>query len=66
MRNVADIAHISPLMQPGKRLVIVGGGYIGLETATVARKIGLKVTVTRSSTPHFGSCCFGKNRQFLP
>ncbi len=30
---------------PGKRLVIVGGGYIGLEVAATARELGLEVTV---------------------
>ena len=31
--------------QPGKRIAIVGGGYIGLEVAAVAAKRGLDVTV---------------------
>src|SRR5260370_5158463 len=30
---------------PGRRLVIVGGGYIGLELAAVAAKRGVEVTV---------------------
>ena len=32
-------------MKPGHRLLIVGGGYIGLEAAAVARKLGLDVTL---------------------
>ena len=31
--------------RPAKKLAIVGGGYIGLEVAAVARKHGLDVTV---------------------
>lgn len=45
VRTLADIDAMRPLFQPGRRLVIVGGGYIGLEAAAVARKLGLEVTV---------------------
>jgi 3-phenylpropionate/trans-cinnamate dioxygenase ferredoxin reductase component len=45
VRTLADIDGMRPLFQPGRRLVIVGGGYIGLEAAAVARKLGLEVTV---------------------
>jgi 3-phenylpropionate/trans-cinnamate dioxygenase ferredoxin reductase subunit len=45
VRRLADIDAMRPLFQPGRRLVIVGGGYIGLEAAAVARKLGLEVTV---------------------
>jgi len=45
VRPLADIDAMRPLFLPGRRLVIVGGGYIGLEAAAVARKLGLEVTV---------------------
>jgi 3-phenylpropionate/trans-cinnamate dioxygenase ferredoxin reductase component len=45
VRTLADIDAMRPLFLPGRRLVIVGGGYIGLEAAAVARKLGLEVTV---------------------
>ena len=45
IRSLDDIAHIKPYMQADKKVVIVGGGYIGLEFASVARKFGLKVTL---------------------
>jgi 3-phenylpropionate/trans-cinnamate dioxygenase ferredoxin reductase subunit len=32
-------------MAPGRRLVVVGGGYIGLEVAATARELGLEATV---------------------
>jgi 3-phenylpropionate/trans-cinnamate dioxygenase ferredoxin reductase subunit len=32
-------------MKPGRRLLVIGGGYIGLEAAAVARQLGLDVTL---------------------
>ncbi|MGQ0501592.1 MAG: NAD(P)/FAD-dependent oxidoreductase [Panacagrimonas sp.] len=45
LRGIADVAAIRAHFAPGRRLVIVGGGYIGLEVAAVATKLGLQVTV---------------------
>lgn len=45
LRNIADVEAMAPELLPGRKLLIVGGGYIGLEAAAVARKFGLKVTV---------------------
>jgi 3-phenylpropionate/trans-cinnamate dioxygenase ferredoxin reductase component len=45
LRGIADVAAIRARFAPGKSLVVVGGGYIGLELAAVAAKQGLAVTV---------------------
>jgi len=45
LRTIADIDHMAPEFQAGRRLLIVGGGYIGLEAAAVARQLGLEVTL---------------------
>ena len=45
LRTIADVDAMRPLCVAGKRVVIIGGGFIGLETAAVAVKLGLKVTV---------------------
>lgn len=45
LRTIADVERIRAELAPGKRLVIVGGGYIGLEVAATAREAGLEVTV---------------------
>lgn len=45
LRNIADVEAMAPELVSGRKLLIVGGGYIGLEAAAVARKFGLKVTV---------------------
>ncbi|MFV0334617.1 MAG: NAD(P)/FAD-dependent oxidoreductase [Tropicimonas sp.] len=45
IRTLEDIDRLSPEMVPGRRALIVGGGYVGLEAAAVARKLGLEVTL---------------------
>jgi len=45
LRSIADVAAMQPAFKEGARIVIVGGGYIGLEVAAVAKKNGLEVTV---------------------
>lgn len=45
LRGLADVERIRPEMISGRRLVVVGAGYIGLEAAAVARQMGLDVTV---------------------
>ncbi|TVS04642.1 MAG: pyridine nucleotide-disulfide oxidoreductase [Rhodobacteraceae bacterium] len=45
VRDLADVDAMAPEFQPRRRVVIVGGGYIGLEAAAVAAKKGLCVTV---------------------
>ncbi len=48
LRGIADVDAIRARFRPDARLVIVGGGYIGLEVAAVAVKAGLQVTVLES------------------
>jgi 3-phenylpropionate/trans-cinnamate dioxygenase ferredoxin reductase subunit len=45
LRSIADVAAIREDLKPGARMVIIGGGYIGLETAATARQLGCSVTV---------------------
>ena len=45
LRTMGDVDGIRSGIGEGKHLVIVGGGYIGLEVAAVARKLGMEVTV---------------------
>jgi 3-phenylpropionate/trans-cinnamate dioxygenase ferredoxin reductase subunit len=48
LRGIDDVKAIQPHFEAGKRLVVVGGGYIGLETAAVAAKRGLTVTIVEA------------------
>ena len=45
LRTIADVDAIRAEMAPGKNLVVVGGGYIGLEVASVGIDQGLNVHV---------------------
>jgi len=45
LRNARDVNNIKSQVIPGKHAVIIGGGYIGLETAASLRKQGMEVTV---------------------
>ena len=45
LRTIADVERIRQQMVAGRRIVIIGAGYIGLEAAAVARQMGLDVTV---------------------
>jgi len=45
LRSIEDVEQIRAEMDIGRRLVIIGAGYIGLEVAAVARNLGLDVTV---------------------
>src|SRR5271156_4089611 len=45
LRRIADVAPIQAGFKPQARVVIIGGGYIGLETAATGRKMGCEVTV---------------------
>jgi 3-phenylpropionate/trans-cinnamate dioxygenase ferredoxin reductase subunit len=45
LRTLGDAERLRAELRPGRRLVVVGGGYLGLEVAATARVLGLEVTV---------------------
>lgn len=49
MRNLADADRFAPELVPGRRVVIIGGGYIGLEAAAVCAKKGMAVTLVEAA-----------------
>ena len=50
LRNIADVDAIRARLAWAKSLVVIGGGYIGLELAAVAAKLGLGVTVLEQAS----------------
>jgi 3-phenylpropionate/trans-cinnamate dioxygenase ferredoxin reductase subunit len=45
IRGLADVDDMASEFTKGRHVLIVGGGYLGLEAAAVAAKLGLKVTL---------------------
>jgi len=45
VRTLADIDAFAPGVAAGRHVLVIGGGYIGLEAAAVAAKKGMKVTL---------------------
>jgi 3-phenylpropionate/trans-cinnamate dioxygenase ferredoxin reductase subunit len=45
LRSLADAEQLKSALGPGRRLVIIGGGYIGLEAAASARALGADASV---------------------
>ena len=45
LRDTQDVLAIKAQVNAGKQAVIIGGGYIGLETAASLRKQGMEVSV---------------------
>ncbi|MFE2179226.1 NAD(P)/FAD-dependent oxidoreductase [Streptomyces sp. NPDC059455] len=49
VRNAADIDRITDALDGVSRVCIIGGGYIGLETAAVMRQLGKDVTLLEAA-----------------
>ncbi len=45
LRSAADAEALKARLGPGKRLAVIGGGYIGLEAAASARALGAQAVV---------------------
>ncbi|MDB5424884.1 MAG: ferredoxin reductase [Phenylobacterium sp.] len=50
LRTAADAELLKATVGPGKRLAVVGGGYIGLEVAASGRGLGAEVVVLERET----------------
>jgi NADPH-dependent 2,4-dienoyl-CoA reductase/sulfur reductase-like enzyme len=48
LRTLADSRRLREELVPGRHLVIIGAGFIGLEVAATARRLGLDVTVVET------------------
>ena len=50
LRTAADAEQLKATVGPGKKLAVVGGGYIGLEVAASGRALGAEVVVLERET----------------
>lgn len=50
LRTLADALPLRERLAPGRRLVIVGAGFVGTEVAATARACGVEVTMLESAT----------------
>jgi len=49
LRDLDDATRLRALLRPGKRLVVIGGGFIGAEVASTAAGLGLNVVVIEAA-----------------
>jgi 3-phenylpropionate/trans-cinnamate dioxygenase ferredoxin reductase component len=49
LRSISDVEAMRGRFVPGNHLVIIGGGYVGLEVAAVAVQLGLRVTLLEAA-----------------
>jgi len=50
LRTLDDAIALREQLQPGKNVVVVGGGFIGCEVAATATKLGCNVTVIHNAS----------------
>nr|MBO2510182.1 pyridine nucleotide-disulfide oxidoreductase [Gammaproteobacteria bacterium] len=48
LRGIDDALRLRDELQEGRRVLVIGGGYVGLEFAASASKAGLKVTLVEA------------------
>ncbi|MCA0207362.1 MAG: NAD(P)/FAD-dependent oxidoreductase [Proteobacteria bacterium] len=65
VRRLSDIDAMAHEFAPGKRLLVVGGGYIGLEAAAVAALKGLNVTLIEAAPRILGRVAAPETADFM-
>jgi 3-phenylpropionate/trans-cinnamate dioxygenase ferredoxin reductase subunit len=53
LRTLDDAAHLRTALLPGARLAIIGAGFVGLEVATAALRLGVQVIVVEPAPVAF-------------
>lgn len=65
LRTVGDADRLRERLSPTTRLVVVGGGYIGLEVAAAATRLGARVTVLEAQPRVMARVTGGEVAAFL-
>jgi 3-phenylpropionate/trans-cinnamate dioxygenase ferredoxin reductase component len=55
LRTVADAVALRRELRPGRRLAVVGGGFVGAEVASTATGLGLDVTILEAGAAPFAT-----------
>jgi 3-phenylpropionate/trans-cinnamate dioxygenase ferredoxin reductase component len=53
LRTAADAIALRAELVPGRRLVVVGGGFVGAEVASTAQQLGVDVTMLEAGSAPF-------------
>jgi len=65
LRSIADAERLRSELVSGRRVLVVGGGYIGLEVAASARKHGLSVLLVEAGERILGRVASSATAQYL-
>ncbi|MBA2810195.1 FAD-dependent oxidoreductase [Streptomyces sp. KM273126] len=65
LRTLEDALTLKERLRPGRRLVIVGGGFVGAEVAATARVLGVEVTLLEAGAVPMGQAVGDESGQFL-
>ncbi|WP_407704253.1 NAD(P)/FAD-dependent oxidoreductase [Thermohalobaculum xanthum] len=65
IRSLADVDAMRPEFREGRRVLVVGGGYIGLEAAAVAAQKGLGVTLIEAAPRILGRVAAPETADFF-
>ncbi|MFN4283190.1 MAG: NAD(P)/FAD-dependent oxidoreductase [Alphaproteobacteria bacterium] len=57
IRTIDDSLALKPKLVEGAKVVVIGGGFIGLEAAASARKLGCEVTILEMQPTLLGRVC---------
>jgi 3-phenylpropionate/trans-cinnamate dioxygenase ferredoxin reductase component len=49
LRTLADARALRDELVPGSHLVVIGGGFVGAEVASTARRLGVRVTIVEAA-----------------
>lgn len=55
LRTLADAIVLRAELRAGRRLAVIGGGFVGAEVASTARRLGVEVTVVEAGPTPFAT-----------
>jgi 3-phenylpropionate/trans-cinnamate dioxygenase ferredoxin reductase subunit len=62
LRRIDDALALAPMLEPGRRVVVIGGGWIGLEVAATARRRAPTWSSSRPSGACASAPCHPRSR----